>query len=122
MHEFKAYLDAIDPRLFYIGIAMLVGAVIFGWKKVHPASFFRLPTQYRALPAVILGAVTSASGASEIKRAIIDAVIGVFAGITAVGGHEAVSRLFSLDAKKAAKAAKIKTAAAEEKKNDVSPS
>jgi len=118
MHEFKAYLDGVDPRLFYIGVALLVGAVIFGWKKIHPDSFFKLPTQYRALPAIILGAVTSASSATEIKRAIIDAVIGIFAGITAVGGHEAVSRLFSLDAKKA----KTKKAEAEEKKNDAPPS
>ena len=118
MHEFKAYLDGVDPRLFYIGVALLVGAVIFGWKKIHPDSFFKLPTQYRALPAIILGAETSASSATEIKRAIIDAVIGIFAGITAVGGHEAVSRLFSLDAKKA----KTKKAEAEEKKNDAPPS
>lgn len=112
MTEFKAYLDSIDPRLFYLAIAFAVGAVIFGWKKVHPQSFYRLSTRYRALPATILGAIASASTATELKRAVVDAVIGAFAGITAVGGHEFVTRLLSGDKKKAAPAAKEKTDAA----------
>jgi hypothetical protein len=95
MTEFKNYLDAIDPRLFYLTIALAVGAVIFGWKKIHSESFYKVPTRYRALPAAVLGALVSGSSATEIKHAVIDAVIGVFAGVTAVGGHEFLSRLLS---------------------------
>lgn len=116
MTEIKTYLDSIDPRLFYLFVALAVGGVIFLWKKVHPDSFYRLSSKYRALPAAILGAIASASTSSELKRAVVDAVIGVFAGITAVGGHEFVTRLLSLDAKKAAAQKK----ASEEKKQDVS--
>lgn len=107
MTGIKLYLDSIDPRLFYLAIALAVGAVVFGWKKLHPLSFYRLPQRARALPAAILGAIAAASGAEDISRAVVDAIIGVFAGITAVGGHEFVSRLLS--APKKAPKAKEKT-------------
>lgn len=112
MQELKAYLDSIDPRLFYLAVALVIGAIIFGWKKIHSTSFYKLPGRYRALPAAILGAIASASTSSELKRAVVDAVIGVFAGITAVGGHEFLTRLLSGDKKKAAPAAEEKTNAA----------
>lgn len=95
MLAFKQYLDSIDPRLFYLAVALAVGAVIFAWKRWHPLSFYRLPQRARALPAAILGALAAASGSEDIQRAVVDAIIGVFAGITAVGGHEFVSRLLS---------------------------
>lgn len=93
--EFKSQLDAIDPRLWWVVIALVVYGLVFAWKKIHPASFEKVPARFKALPAAILGAIMAATAADEIPKMLFDLVMGVISGVTAVGGHEAGVRLLT---------------------------
>lgn len=93
--EFKSQLDAIDPRLWWLVIALVVYGLVFAWRKIHPASFDKIPARFKALPAAILGAIMASTAAEEIPKMLFDLVMGAISGVTAVGGHEAGVRLLT---------------------------
>jgi hypothetical protein len=87
----KAECDAVDPRLWYALLALLVGGIVAAWRKWRPGSFERLPPRVQALPAILLAAVTAGGAAADLKKAAVDAVLGaMFGGLGAIGGHHAL--------------------------------
>jgi len=90
MAHFKALLDHYDPRLWPLLIAGVVYLAMNAWKKVSPASFDSMPPRLKMLPAALLGAII---GGTTGVSAILDIVVGAMSGITAVGGHEVLTRL-----------------------------
>ena len=91
----KTELTALDGRLWPLLLAFTVGGVIWAWRVAHQKSFDALPSRVKALPAAALGAALSASAAVTVEQMIAEAAIGVFSGLTAVGGHEVGTRLLS---------------------------
>ena len=87
--DLKATLDAYHPAAFHAALVVLVGATIFGWRKLHPSSFERLPKTLQDFPAVALGA---GMGALSTGMDPIAALAGAFAGLAAIGGHHALKR------------------------------
>ncbi len=96
MHEIRIYLDAVDPRLWPLCLALAVGAVVFVWRKAHPRSFERLPRPWQSLPAVVLAAVVSGATGADVVQMVVEAIAGGFSGVLAVGGHHVVKPLPSL--------------------------
>lgn len=90
MTEVKQFLDSLHPAAAWFSLSFLVGAVVFGWRKLSPSSFEKLPPALQSLPAVLLGAVAGAAQGGDVKAAFIDAALGALAGLTAVGGHHAI--------------------------------
>lgn len=91
MHAIKTYLDAIDPRLFFALIALVAWTVVGAWRKYAPASFERIPPTVQALPAILVGAVAAApAGAGSLKETFINATLGAFSGLAAIGTHHAL--------------------------------
>lgn len=97
MHAVKLYLDAVDPRLFYLTICAVAYLIVSVWSTYLPLSFAKLPPQLKALPSVLIGAVLSASASSalELKAVFLNTLWGAVLGLTAVGGYEAKTRLVS---------------------------
>lgn len=100
MLTLKQTLDSIDPRLWWVAISLAVYLVVFVWKRISAklpawASFELVPTKLRALPALLLAVAIAATGleSAEIGKNLLDLVLAVVAGVTAVGGHETLSRL-----------------------------
>jgi hypothetical protein len=100
MHDLKQYLDTIDPRLWWLSIALAVYALVFVWRRLSaalPASvrFDQIPARLKVLPAVVLAAVVGAAGldSAEIGKNLLDLLLAAVAGVTAIGGHETLSRL-----------------------------
>lgn len=93
--ELKAELDAIDGRLWFVLIAVVVGFFVWAWKKLHRRSFDALPGRLKALPATAMAAALSASAHEEFWPILLEAVLGGFSGVTAVGGQEFWDRLVS---------------------------
>lgn len=91
----KSQFDALDPRLWHVAVAVVVGALVFGFKRTWPRRWKALPPRYRALPAAVVGALLAAPAAQGATSVVLDAVLGAFSGLTAAGGHELISRLFS---------------------------
>lgn len=100
MMEFKVALEAIDPRLWWLSITLFIYALIWIWRWVSPKlptvlQFENVPSQFKPLPALAIGAVLGATGmeSQEIARILLDLVLGSISGVTAVGGHETLARL-----------------------------
>lgn len=92
LFDLKASLDAVDPRLFYAVLMVVVFLVVYGWRKLWPETFERIPAKWQSMPAVLLGAILSAASDSEsVKQALIAALLGaVSSGLAAIGGHHAL--------------------------------
>ena len=89
--HFREWLTAIDPRLPAALLAVVVGGVVWAWRKYWPASFAKLPPRWQGLPAMLLGAVVAAlSSGQDVIGAILEAAAGAGVGLAAVGGHHAV--------------------------------
>jgi len=84
-------------------LAVVVGALIFAWPKVHPSSFAKLPQRWQGLPAVLVAAALAAlSSGGDLVAMVGDAAMGAFGGLAAVGGHHAViKRLMGAGGEKA---------------------
>lgn len=101
MIDFKNSLDAIDPRLWWVLVALVVYLVVYLWRVLspklpEPLRFSSLPSRFKALPAALLGlamGVTSVDNDAEVVKMIVDLVLSAVAGVTAVGGHETLRRL-----------------------------
>lgn len=89
MPELKAALDAIHPSAFYALIAVIVGGVIYFWRKVHPSSFEALPKSVQDFPAVLFGAFLGAVGTGLNP---IGALAGALSGLCSIGGHHVLKR------------------------------
>ena len=94
MYDIKAAIDAWDPRLFYVFMAGVVFVVIYLWRQLLPATFDNVPKRFQFVPALMLGAVLSASADSEsVKTAVVSALVGALSsGLAAVGGHHALKQ------------------------------
>lgn len=95
LEEFIAGLDAIDPRLWPLTLAVVVYVLVQIWKVAHRASFDALPPRVRALPPVLIAAVLSATARQldSWPQLFTDVLLGGLSGTLAVGGHETVARL-----------------------------
>lgn len=124
----RAQADAIDPHLWFAAVAVLVGAVVFAWRKVAPSTWDKVPSRFKVLPAAIIGALLTAGAGDKASSIILHLVIGAFSGLTAAGGHEMGVRLLSGtgDARKKkepkAKAAAKKTAKKDAPKDEADDS
>jgi len=88
MHAISTYLATLHPLAPYLAISLLVGAIVWAWRSLHPRSFERLPTSLQGLPAVLLGAVIAAwASGGDVDHAMVEALLGALAGLTAIGGH-----------------------------------
>lgn len=88
--DIKVLIQSVDPRLWPMTIALLVGFAYWGWKKVHPASFEKVPPKLKALPGTILAAVVSGLTLPDLPTFVMDVILG---SLTAGGGHEFLQRL-----------------------------
>jgi hypothetical protein len=100
MIELKIALDALDPRIWWVGVTLLVYLLVWCWRWVSrylPAvlRFEACPSRLRALPAVGLATAIGATGidSAEIAKILLDLVLAAISGVTAVGGHEMLGRL-----------------------------
>lgn len=97
MKELIAQLQAYHPQALPIFVAVLTGGVIHGWKLFFPKSFEQLDPKFKAYPATIVAAVMTAGITATAKpvnlfELTLSALFGGFSGLTAVGGHEFISR------------------------------
>lgn len=92
LYDLKTAIDAVDPRLFYVLVALITFGVIYGWRRLFPETFERIPPKLQSLPAIILGAVLSgASDTATLKQAVVAAILGACSsGLAAIGGHHAL--------------------------------
>lgn len=100
MLTLKLSLDALDPRLWWVAISLVVYLLVFVWKQLSAklpdwAKFEVVPTKLRALPALLLATAITATGLSsaEIGKILLELLMGAASGLMAVGGHETLSRL-----------------------------
>ena len=97
MHAFIAHLNALDPRLWPLLLALVVYGLVHAWRTLLPASFDSVPPRLRAVPPLLLSAVLSAS-AHELSNwagMFTEIVLGAASGTMAVGTHETVVRLLT---------------------------
>jgi len=89
MQDLKLYLDAVDPRLFHTLLAVAIGSLYYGWRKLHAASFDALPQALKALPGLLIGAGASAlaTNSTVLSDVVMQIVSGVGSALLAVGGH-----------------------------------
>ena len=95
LHAARAELAAVHPLLPYLAIAVLVGGVVYAWRRLAPSSFQKLPDSVQALPAVMLSAVLAAASTGDdagLGRVLVEIALGAFSGLLPVGGHEALKR------------------------------
>jgi hypothetical protein len=111
MLDIKLYLDAIDPRLWWVGITLVVYLVVQLWRWLSqwlPAGirFEAVPTRARAVPAVLLAAAIGATGldSTEIAKVLLDLALSSVAGVTAVGGRDILTRMLGAPGAAAASA------------------
>lgn len=98
------FIQDVDPRLWSLTIAVVVGWSYWLWKLIHPKSFEGMPSRLKALPGALIAAVLSGATASELGEFILNTVIGA---LTAGGGHEFIQR--ALKGSKAERAGKERT-------------
>ena len=91
----RAQCDAIHPQLWFLVVAGVVGAIVFAWRKANAASWNKLPSRLKVLPATIIGALLAATSDDKAGTVIVNAMLGAFSGLTAAGGHEMLVRLFT---------------------------
>lgn len=100
MGSLKAALDALDPRLWLVFWALVVGGVVWVLKKT--GTWAKLPSRVKVPFGTALGALMTATadvaidpGAINVAKVLVDAVVGGFSGLTATGGHQLWVRLLS---------------------------
>lgn len=106
LNSIKLTLDALDPRLWWLGIALLTYLVMWCWRwlsKWLPVSlqFDQCPARVKALPAAGIGLLLGAASAGlssvelgqQLAGIVVDAIAGACSGVTSVGLHEMVNRL-----------------------------
>lgn len=91
----RAQVDAIDPRLWFAAVALVVGAIVFAWRKAAPSTWDKLPSRFKVLPTTIIGALLVAGASDKASSIIVDVLLGAFTGLSAAGGHELFVRLIS---------------------------
>lgn len=88
LQRFRAELAELHPALPAIVLALVVGGLIYAWRRLHPRSFERVPKPVQALPAVLISvALAAASSGGDALKAVLDALAGVFVGLIPIGGH-----------------------------------
>lgn len=93
--ELKARADAIDPRLWNFLMAMLIGGLIYAFKRWKPETWQKLPSRYKVLPATIVGMLVSGAAGQDVLNVVLEAAFGTTSGLMAAGGHELWDRLLS---------------------------
>lgn len=118
LNNLRAQVEAIDPHLWFAAVAVAVGAIVALARKLAPASWDKLPSRFKVLPAAIIGALLTAGAGDHAASIVVNLVIGAFSGLTAAGGHEMGVRLISGAGDDRKKAAKKTTAKPAKKKAD----
>lgn len=88
--DIKQSLVALDPRLWPLTIAVVVGALYWIFKRLWPEAFRRLPAKLKAVPGAVAAAALSGAAAPDITEFLVETIIGT---LTAGGGHEFIARL-----------------------------
>lgn len=90
LHAARVELAEIHPGLPAIAIAVLVGAVVWLWRRYHAQSFEALPRKIQALPAVVLsGLLAAAANGLDPIPVLVDAI---GAALAAIGGHHGLAK------------------------------
>lgn len=94
--ELKAQLDAIDPRLWVIFWAFIVGGVVYTLKRF--GLWKKVPSQIKVPMSAVLGALLTTIGDTmaadvDVAKVMLDAAIGAFSGLMATGGHQFWARM-----------------------------
>lgn len=92
-----AFLQSLDPRLFYLLVSAVTFGVIYAWRRFSFASWEAITKhnpRIQALPALLLSAFLSAMPAvgKPLLTALLDVVIGLFSGGLAIGAHHAMKK------------------------------
>lgn len=92
MTGIRLYLDAIDPKLWPLALALAAWALVYAWRKAAPRlpsalQFDSLPARVQALPGVLWAAALSASTGADAVEAMRAALLGTLSGVLAIGIH-----------------------------------
>jgi hypothetical protein len=93
--EFKSQVDGVDPRLWNFLMALLVGAMVYAFKRARPELWQRLPSRYKVLPATAVAMLVSGAAGQDVANMAFEALFGATSGLMAAGGHEFWDRLLS---------------------------
>ncbi len=94
----KAALDAADPRLFWLLLAVFAWAIVGGVRRLRPQWFEALADKWPAMqagPAIAIGALVGAAANSEsASKAFLGAFFGGGgSGILSIGMHHVAKRV-----------------------------
>lgn len=95
IHDLKASMDAIDPRLFFLVLSLLAWGAIAIWRKAHAKSFDFVTSKWpvlQAAPAIALTGILSAATGDDAKSALLNAFFGAGSGLAAIGLHHLAKR------------------------------
>lgn len=97
MAELKAFLDALDPRAYYLFAAAVVWFATWAWRRFLPGLWAIVTVRSPAmtqLPLVVLGALISAAptlASGQIGKIIQETIIGaILSAVSAQGIHAAL--------------------------------
>ena len=85
----KETLEAIDPRLWPLSIALVVWALYAAFKHFFPRKFTELPSRWKGVPGMVLAAALSGLSGPDFSSFIVETLIGA---LVAGGGHEFIDR------------------------------
>ena len=89
----KAWLDSVDPKLFYLAVSGLVGGLVYLWRRFSISSWdwvTRKSPAVQTLPALVLAGLISAAPTAGLPmiKVIEQIILGAFAGaLPAIAGH-----------------------------------
>lgn len=88
----------MEAQNWYAVTAIVIGAIVYSWKKFRPVYWKKIPSRWRFLvPLLMAGAtgfVAAFNEGKELSVALFEAIVAVFyAGLPAAGGHHVLSDL-----------------------------
>ena len=94
----NALLTAIEAQNWYAVAAIIIGALVFAWKRFEPVVWEKIPGNWRFLVPLLMAAATGFVAAfnegEELSVALLKSVVAAFyAGLPAAGGHHVLKDL-----------------------------
>lgn len=91
----EALAAAIEAQNWYAVAAIVIGGLIFAWKRFAPVLWEKIPGHWRFLVPLAMAAATGFVAAfyegKELPVALLKSVVAAFyAGLPAAGGHHAL--------------------------------
>lgn len=93
LSSIRSWLESIHPLAPHVAIALVVWLAVWAVRKWAPHTWQKLPTSVQSLPALLLAEALSVASSADATQAMVNAVLGVLAGVLAVGGHHVLKDL-----------------------------